>query len=139
MKQTAGIDLYWLPLGAGGHFVRFNGRVYEFFSSRLQHRSPSDIYHTALEVMVEGGRYVVENAWPIPNLDRAARGVTIVGHVCAEPLGHVRAFRYEVRCWRDGSIADIRYAVDSPQRLSEDPDQARALLALTGDVPGHVW
>lgn len=25
----AGIDLYWLPLGAGGRFVRFNGRVYE--------------------------------------------------------------------------------------------------------------
>jgi hypothetical protein len=24
-----GIDLYWLPLGAGGNFVRLNGRVYE--------------------------------------------------------------------------------------------------------------
>ena len=23
----ASIDLYWLPLGAGGWFVRFNGRV----------------------------------------------------------------------------------------------------------------
>jgi hypothetical protein len=26
------IDLYWLPLGAGGWFVRFNGRVYESIS-----------------------------------------------------------------------------------------------------------
>ena len=25
----AAIDLYWLPLGAGGHFVRLNGRIYE--------------------------------------------------------------------------------------------------------------
>jgi hypothetical protein len=24
----ARINLYWLPLGAGGRFVRFNGRVY---------------------------------------------------------------------------------------------------------------
>jgi hypothetical protein len=24
-----GVDLYWLPLGAGGHFVRLNGRIYE--------------------------------------------------------------------------------------------------------------
>ena len=31
MNGPAGpaVDLYWLPLGAGGHFVRFNGRVYE--------------------------------------------------------------------------------------------------------------
>jgi hypothetical protein len=24
-----GIDLYWLPLGAGGHSVRWNGIAYE--------------------------------------------------------------------------------------------------------------
>ena len=29
MKRRAGVDLYWLPLGAGGHCVRFNGRVFE--------------------------------------------------------------------------------------------------------------
>jgi hypothetical protein len=23
----AAVDLYWLPLGAGGHFVRLNGRL----------------------------------------------------------------------------------------------------------------
>jgi hypothetical protein len=26
---SAGVDLYWLPLGAGGRFVRLNGKVYE--------------------------------------------------------------------------------------------------------------
>ncbi|HEX6229829.1 MAG TPA: hypothetical protein VFZ41_10265 [Solirubrobacterales bacterium] len=28
-RATAAVDLYWLPLGAGGHFVRLNGRIYE--------------------------------------------------------------------------------------------------------------
>ena len=29
LEMPAGIDLYWLPLGAGGHSVRLNGKVYE--------------------------------------------------------------------------------------------------------------
>ena len=40
---TAGdyaVDLYWLPLGAGGHSVRLNGRVYEAALSMLQRRRP---------------------------------------------------------------------------------------------------
>ena len=32
------VDLYWLPLGAGGHSVRWNGRVFEAVVSRLQRR-----------------------------------------------------------------------------------------------------
>jgi hypothetical protein len=60
------IDLFWLPLGAGGHFVRFNGRVYEYFQARREHRPVSDLYHTALEVTVPDGRYIIENSWPIP-------------------------------------------------------------------------
>ena len=27
--QVSSVDLYWLPLGAGGHSVRLNGRVFE--------------------------------------------------------------------------------------------------------------
>ena len=26
---AAAVDLIWIPLGAGGHCVRFNGRVFE--------------------------------------------------------------------------------------------------------------
>ena len=33
-----GVDLFWLPLGAGGHFVRANGRIYEAVAARLRHR-----------------------------------------------------------------------------------------------------
>jgi hypothetical protein len=43
-----GVDLYWLPLGAGGHFVRLNGRVYEALAARLQRRPARDLYHSAL-------------------------------------------------------------------------------------------
>jgi hypothetical protein len=41
------VDLYWLPLGAGGHFVRLNGRIYEALAARLQGRQPRDRYHSA--------------------------------------------------------------------------------------------
>ena len=27
-ETAAAVDLYWLPLGAGGHFVRLNGRMF---------------------------------------------------------------------------------------------------------------
>ena len=30
------VDLYWLPLGAGGHCVRVNGLVYEAVAARRQ-------------------------------------------------------------------------------------------------------
>jgi hypothetical protein len=35
---VAAVDLYWLPLDAGGHFVRLNGRIYEALASRLERR-----------------------------------------------------------------------------------------------------
>jgi hypothetical protein len=45
---VAGIELYWLPLGAGGWFVRLNGRIWEAIHALLEHRRPLDLYHTAL-------------------------------------------------------------------------------------------
>jgi hypothetical protein len=55
-RSRASIDLYWLPLGAGGHSVRLNGRVYEAVAARLGRRPVSDLYHSALEVRVPEGR-----------------------------------------------------------------------------------
>ena len=43
MDVSAYVDLYWLPLGAGGHFVRFNGRVYEAVAARIQHRGRDEL------------------------------------------------------------------------------------------------
>ena len=118
--MTPSVDLYWLPLGAGGHFVAFNGRVYEALVARREHRGPLDIYHTALIVTVPEGPFVIENAWPIPDRDGATRGAMVVGPVGLPALGRLRAFRYEVRCWRDGKIADIHEAVASPQQVGDD-------------------
>jgi hypothetical protein len=136
---NVGIDLYWLPLGAGGHFVQLNGRVYELLHAVLERRPSLDLYHSALEVTVPEGRFVIENSWPIPKLTAAPRGVTVEGPVGSRHLGRFRIFRYEVRRWREGTIADADEAVDSPRRLSNDEAQARDVLALTKTVPAHVW
>jgi hypothetical protein len=119
--------------------VRFNGRVYERVHAFLERRPRRDLYHSALEVTVPEGRFVIENAWPIPNMDGASRGVTVEGPVWNRHLGRFRVFRYEVRRWREGTIADVDQAVESPRRLGDDEAQARHVLALAGSVPAHVW
>jgi hypothetical protein len=133
--SEASIGLYWLPLGAGGWFVKLNGRLWEAAHARLEHRRPMDLYHTALVVRVPEGRFVVENCWPIPNGDGPARGVLVEGPVFSRWLVRWRAFRYEVRSWPEGVIADADEAVASPQLLSEDPDVARRLLGLVDSLP----
>jgi hypothetical protein len=134
----SGIDLYWLPLGAGGHAVRLNGRVFEAVASRLGRRAPCDLYHSALEVYVPEGRFVIEQT-PVADANGAGRGVVAEGAVGQRWAGHFRIFRYEVRRWRDGVIPDIAEAVGSPQRLSDDPLQAQRLLDLVPSVPTPVW
>ena len=53
--------------------------------------------------------------------------------------GRFRLFRYEVRRWRDGVIPDVAEAVESPQSLSDDTEQARRLLELAPTMPTPVW
>lgn len=137
-KSVAGIDLYWLPLGAGGRSVRLNGRAFEAVASRLEHRSPCDLYHSALEVRVPEGRFVIEQT-PVPDGNGASRGVATGGAVGARWAGRFRIFRYEVRRWRNGSIPDIGDAVDSPRRLTDDPACASRLLDLVAFLPAPVW
>ena len=135
---VAWVDLYWLPLGAGGHSVRLNGRVYEAVAARLERRPMCDLYHSALEVHVPEGRFIIEQA-PVRDARGAERGVVAGGAVGRRWAGHFRIFRYEVRCWRDGVIPDIVEAVASPVRLSDDPRQAQRLLDLVPSVPTPVW
>ena len=134
----AAVVLYWLPLGAGGRCVRVSGRTYEAAVSRVQRRDPRDLYHAALEVHVDGARYVIEMApvWDRPEPDR---GVVGVGSVGLSWLGRSRWFRYEVRRWRDGTIPDIADAVDSPRVLSAAPEPARSVLDLAPDFPTLTW
>jgi hypothetical protein len=138
MESESWIDLYWLPLGAGGHSVRLNGRVYEAVAARLDRREPCDLYHSALEVRVPEGRFVIEQA-PVRDGNGAERGVVVEGAVGSRWAGRFRVFCYEVRRWHDGAIPDVGEAVESPQRLTGDPVLGRRLLDLVPAVPRLVW
>jgi hypothetical protein len=137
-REGDGVDLYWLPLGAGGVSVRLNGRVYEAVTARLARRAALALYHSALEVRVAGERFVVE-VTPTPDGHGTTRGVVAEGPVGSRRVARFRLFRYEVRRWRDGVIPDVAEAVDSPRRLTDDPETARRLLDLVPTVPRHVW
>ena len=132
------VDLYWLPLGAGGHSVRYNGMVFEAIAARLAGRPACDLYHSALEVGVPAHRFVIEQT-PAGRGDGSARGVVAEGAVGTGSAGRLRIFRYEVRCWSDGAIPDVAEAVDSPRRLTDDPAVAQRVLDVVGDVPTPVW
>ncbi|MFL5861047.1 MAG: hypothetical protein ACJ780_09740 [Solirubrobacteraceae bacterium] len=132
------MNLYWLPLGAGGHCVRLNGRVFETLSARAHHREPRDLYHSALEIRFGGVRHVIEMA-PVWNERAKERGVVAEGSVGMRGAGRLRLFRYEIRCWRDGRIPDVAEAVDSPRCLSTNPDCAARILELVPHVPTEVW
>lgn len=136
--QPASVDLYWVPLGAGGHSVRLNGRVFEAAVSRLEQRPVRDLYHSALVVGVPEGSYVIEQA-PVRDANGPARGVVAEGAVGSRWARPFRPFRYEIRCWCDGVIPDVAEAVESPQRLTDDPVLARRVLELVRAVPTPVW
>jgi hypothetical protein len=137
-SQTAAVDLYWVPLGAGGHVVRFNGRVFEAIEAARQHRPRCDLYHVALVVELNGDRYTIELA-PSPDADGASRGVVGTGAVGSRCVGRWRLFRYEVRRWLGGSIPDLGEAVGGPRRLTSDAGVAGRLLDLVTTVPTPVW
>src|ERR671924_1573684 len=103
--QITGIDLYWLPLGAGGHSVRWNGRVFEAVAALLEGRERCDLYHSALQVYVPEARFVIEQA-PVWREDEE-RGVVAEGVVGARALGRLSLFRYEIRRWHEGVIPDL--------------------------------
>jgi hypothetical protein len=135
---AAAVDLYWLPLGAGGHFVRLNGRIYEALAARVRRRPTCDLYHSALQVEVAEGTFVIEQA-PVHDWSGKQRGVVAEGAVGSRWAGRFRIFPYEIRLWFGGHIPDVAEAVDSPRRLTTDEDRARRVLDLIGQVPTPVW
>jgi hypothetical protein len=136
-RSASRVDLYWLPLGAGGHSVRLNGKVFEAVAARLEKRTAQDLYHSALEVTIPTGRFVIEQA--PAGQDGQARGVVAEGPVGSRWAGCLRVFRYEIRRWPSGVIPDADEAIDSPQSLSSDPVLACRLLELVAEVPTPVW
>jgi hypothetical protein len=138
VSAEAAIDLFWLPLGAGGHCVKYNGRAYEAIVAWREQRARTDLYHSALEVRAEAARYVIEMT-PVRRSAPADRGVVAVGDVGVPGAGRLTLFRYEVHCWRDGVIPDVAEAVDSPRRLSRDADCVARVLDAVPQLPTPVW
>jgi hypothetical protein len=136
--EGAAVDLYWLPLGAGGRSVRLNGRVFEAVAARAARRPACDLYHSALDVRVAARRFIIEQA-PVPDACGEQRGVVAQGPVGARWAGRFRIFRYEIRRWPDGRIPDIDEAVGSPLRLTADEAHAQLVLDLVPQVPTSVW
>ena len=137
---TASVDLFWLPLGAGGtsRLVRWSGRVFEEIDSRHHGHQRRDLYHSALEVHLDGAHFVIEMT-PEWSSQAPDRGVVSGGPVGLARLGRSSLFRYEVHRWRGGVIPDVAEAVDSPQRLSSDRDMAQRVLDLVAIFPTRTW
>ena len=139
-QDPARVVLYWLPLGAGeaSGCVRWNGRTFEAITARRQHRQARDLYHSALAVHLGGDRYVIEMA-PAWGNREPGRGVVSEGAVGLPWLARSRFFRYEIRCWKNGTIQDIADAVASPQHLNTDDIRTRRLLDLVPAFPAVTW
>ncbi len=135
---AAKVELYWIPLGAGGHSVRFNGIAYEALAAALQRRPHAALVHCTLAIQLADDRYMVEMA-PVPTGPGEARGVIAQGPVGLSVLGRVRIFRYEIRRWRDGVVPDLAYAVTSPVCVTTDPALTRCIYDVLPSVPTPVW
>jgi len=122
----AGVVLWWLPVGAVGHVVRHTSRWWELLDAFRAHRAPQLLFHAAMEVSTEGHRYVIEMApqWAGPKEED--RGVVVTGPVGLRVLGRSSLFRYEVRCWRDGTLLDREWAVGGPAIVADDDGTAQS-------------
>lgn len=132
------VTLWWIPVGAGGRVVIHTSRWWERLRALREHRPQRPLFHAALAIVDRGERHVIEMtpAWG-NGLDE--RGVVATGPVGLRMLGRSRFFRYEVRCWRDGVIPDLAWAVGGPRPIDLDEAGARAIRDRVADVPCHVW
>lgn len=131
----ASVALYWVPLGAGGRFVKLNGAIYERVCAIRERRPAQRLFHSALEVRIDDDTYAIELCPEV----RGEHGRVAGGPVGSRWAGRLRIFRYEARCWRGGEIPDIAYAIGGPRIVSSDPDVALALIDLVPRIPTPVW
>ncbi len=133
------VRLLWLPLGAGTtRIVQCSGRAFECVVAARAHRNRQDLYHSALEVAVDGDRYAIEMT-PAWGRAKNAEAVVAGGPVGVRALGRFEIFRYEIHCIRNGAMPDLEFAVDSPRLLSDDRPRAEHLLELAAAFPSATW
>jgi hypothetical protein len=125
-----GVDLYWLPFGAGGHSVRLNGIAYEAVVARRERRARCDLYapHSRSESL--HGRLVIEMT--LFALASAAR-------VCASPRVRARPSAssrptgpYQIARFVPGHevvVCAMQYAVTvEPDAAGEDERAVRTVI-----------
>ena len=133
-----GVDLYWIPLGAGHHVVRISGTIYEALVALAQRGPRRPLFRSALVATTSEGRFVIEMTEIRDNRGQE-RGVVAEGAVGTSWLRRFRLFRYEIRRWREGVIPDVCYAVGGPVRITDDAGVTRRVLDLVPLVPTPVW
>src|SRR3954451_7099271 len=108
-----------------------------WWSARREGCEAADRYHCGL--MIRQASAMPSRRDRCGNVADSDRGVVVEGPVGSRLLGRFRAFRYELRCWRDGRIPDIAESVESPMRTTDDVAQAEALLDVLPEVPALTW
>ncbi len=139
-QTSSSVDLYWLPLGAGDRFptVAWSGRLYEVLAAASGRRARAPLFHSLLEVHVDGKRWVIEMA-PVWHVAEASRTVVCEGAVGVPWLRRSRFFRYGVHVSCDGDIPDLSHAVGGPRRMSSKDGRAHAVLDLAAGFPTSTW
>jgi hypothetical protein len=140
MPSREGVELFWIPLGAGSRVpvVRWSGLLYERLQAGRDRRPPQPLFHAALRVWVGDTWTAIEMA---PDWGRGAHDgpAALVGPVGLPTLGHSRVFRYQVRCRERGVIPDLGSAVDGPTWLAERRDAAQRVLDAVPRTPSATW
>jgi hypothetical protein len=140
MPSRDGVELFWIPLGAGSRVpvVRWSGRLYERLQAQRDRRPPQPLFHAALRVWVDGTWTAIEMA---PDWGRGAHDgpAALVGPVGLPILGRSRVFRYQVRCRERGVIPDLGSAVGGPTWLTERRDAAQRVLDAVATTPPATW
>lgn len=117
--------------------MRWSGAVYERLHAACEHRTPQQIYHSALVVHLPESTVVVEQGPAARHGER--RGVVVTGPVGLAAMTRWPLPRYEVRCCPDGTIDDIGHLAGDPVRLTTDVTVCRSVVASAADVPALVW
>lgn len=131
-------ELWWLPVGAGGHVAVHTSRWWERYRAWLEHREPQQLFHSVLEVFVGERRYLIEMT-PVWGQPRGDRGVVSVGPVGLRALGCCRFFRYEIRRWEGGVLSHRGHATHETHSLILDARTAETVLASVSRVPLLTW
>ncbi|MCZ7577731.1 MAG: hypothetical protein M5U18_12055 [Dehalococcoidia bacterium] len=136
--SDCGVDLYWLPVGAGtSRFQQASLRLWEAVEAARARRARMRLLHSALKLSTGAGAvYTLELT---PAFIGGETEPLATGPVGFRGAGRFCLFRYQLRCLPGERLPDEEWAVGLPTRLSDDCEVVRRVLDLGPSVPRHVW